>query len=183
MEANVSEVIVAHRDPFPQVDGGGIARLETAGIRVRTGLLREEALTLNAPYLRLTQQGRPWIHAKWAMTLDGKLAARTGHSQWISCEASRERVHTLRGRMDAIIVGRATATLDDPQLTARPAGPRVAQRIVLDTLASIDLHSQLVASAQDVPTIIVTGPEAPRRKVLTVEDSWLQSVGPRRNQR
>ena len=75
--------------------------------------------------------------AKWAMTLDGKIATRTGDSRWISNAASRQVVHQLRGRMDAIIVGRGTAAADDPQLTARPPGPRTALRIVVDTRASL----------------------------------------------
>src|SRR5438093_778196 len=76
---------------------------------------------------------RPYIHLKWAMTLDGKIATRTGDSKWISSEASRQRVHELRGRVDGILVGIGTVLADDPLLTARPPGPRVATRIVLDS--------------------------------------------------
>ena len=91
---------------------------------VEFGLCEAEARRLNAPYLKLLATGRPYVHAKWAMTLDGKIATRTGDSKWISNEASRRRVHELRGRMDAIVVGIGTALADDPQLTARPPGPR-----------------------------------------------------------
>src|SRR5947209_501406 len=89
---------------------------------IRDGQLVGEAAArrLNAPYLKLLAAGRPYVHAKWAMTLDGKIATRTGDSRWISNEASRRRVHELRGRMDAIIVGIGTALADNPQLTARP---------------------------------------------------------------
>jgi diaminohydroxyphosphoribosylaminopyrimidine deaminase/5-amino-6-(5-phosphoribosylamino)uracil reductase len=88
------------------------------------------------------------------MTLDGKLAARSGDSRWISCEASRAIVHQLRGRVDAIMVGRNTAALDDPLLTARPGGHRVAARVVLDSSASLSSDSQLVRTARQVPLIV-----------------------------
>src|SRR3974377_1716162 len=91
-----------------------------------------DARRLNAPYLTLLGSGRPYVHAKWAMTLDGKIATRSGDSKWISNEASRRRVHERRGRMDAIVVGIGTALADDPLLTARPPGPRIAVRVVLD---------------------------------------------------
>ena len=124
VDAGVQRVVVAQRDPFLAVQGRGIAELQAAGIAVELGLLAAEARRLNAPYLKLVGTGRPWIVAKWAMTLDGKIATRAGESRWISGAASRERVHLLRGRMDAIMVGRETAVRDDPLLTARPPGPR-----------------------------------------------------------
>ena len=124
--------------------GGGLAELRAAGVEVQTGVLENEARKLNAPYLKLLSAGRPWIVAKWAMTLDGKIAARTGDSRWISSPASRQLVHQLRGRMDAIIVGRGTAAADDPLLTARPPGTaRTALRIVVDTRASLSLGKPL----------------------------------------
>jgi diaminohydroxyphosphoribosylaminopyrimidine deaminase / 5-amino-6-(5-phosphoribosylamino)uracil reductase len=118
--SGVRRVVVAMRDPFPQVHGGGIAAIQAAGITVDVGLLEAEAARLNAPYLKLVETGRPWIIAKWAMTLDGKIATHTGQSQWISNPKSREIVHALRGRVDAIMIGRGTAERDDPLLTARP---------------------------------------------------------------
>ena len=95
------------------------------------------------------------------MTLDGKIATRSGDSKWISNEASRRRVHELRGRMDAIVVGIGTVLADDPLLTARPAGPRVATRVVLDSQARMPLQSQIVQSAQQYPTLLMTGTAAP----------------------
>src|SRR5436305_14785939 len=89
------------------------------------------------------------------MTLDGKIATRTGDSRWISGEASRRRVHQLRGRMDAIIVGIGTALADDPLLTARPPGPRVATRVVLDSRGRLPLDSRLVRSAREAPVLVV----------------------------
>ena len=87
LAAGVRRVVVAQPDPFPQVQGGGIAELQAAGLTVEVGLLEAEARRLNAPYLKLVTLGRPWIIAKWAMTLDGKIATRTGESRWISSPA------------------------------------------------------------------------------------------------
>ena len=159
--AGIRRVVAATPDPFPQVAGGGMAELQAAGIAVEVGALADEARQLNAPYLKLLAQGRPWILAKWAMTLDGKIATRTGASQWISSAASRQIVHALRGRMDAIVVGRETALRDDPLLTARPPGPRTALRVVLDTQAALPSQSQLVRTARETPVLVAVGSEAP----------------------
>jgi len=160
MAAGVARVVVAHADPFPQVGGKGIALLRQAGIVVTVGVLEEQARRLNAPYLMLTRENRPWLIAKWAMTLDGKIAAFTGHSRWISGESARRKVHQLRGRMDAVIVGSGTARTDDPLLTARPPGPRSATRIVVDSAASLPAHSRLVQSCREQPLLVAVGPQA-----------------------
>lgn len=156
IRAGVGRVYAAWQDPFPQVAGQGATQLQAAGIPIEFGLCADEARRQNAPYLKLLTTGRPYIHAKWAMSLDGKIATRTGESKWISCEASRRRVHELRGRMDAILVGVGTVIADDPLLTARPAGPRVATRVVLDSLARMSKESHVAQTARDIPTIVVT---------------------------
>src|SRR5437870_1698334 len=106
--AGIQRVVAAMTDPFPQVAGQGAARLRQAGIAVDIGLKEKEARRLNAPYVKLLRTGRPYVHAKWAMTLDGKIATRTGDSRWITGEPARRRDHELRGRMDAIIAGIGT---------------------------------------------------------------------------
>ncbi len=156
LRTGIARVVAAMEDPFPQVAGKGAALLRAAGVAVDFGVCEAEARRLNAPYLMLLGQGRPYVHAKWAMTLDGKIATRTGDSQWISNEASRRLVHTLRGRMDAIVVGIGTALADDPQLTARPPGPRQATRIVLDSRCRLPWTSYLVRTAQEIPTLVAT---------------------------
>ncbi len=158
--AGIRRAVVALDDPFPAVAGRGLAELRAAGLQVESGLLEAEARALNAPYLKLLGAGRPWIMAKWAMTLDGKLATRTGDSRWISGEASRRVVHELRGRVDAILIGRGTAQVDDPLLTARPPGPRTAARVVLATRATLSSESQLVRTARDTPVLVAVGPRA-----------------------
>lgn len=114
LDSGVRRVVVAMKDPFPQVAGTGAAELQGGGVEVEVGVLEFEARQLNAPYLKLIETGRPWIIAKWAMSLDGKMATAGGESRWISNEQSRKVVHKLRGRMDAIIVGRETACMTIP---------------------------------------------------------------------
>lgn len=160
--AGVRRVVAAMRDPFPAVSGRGAEQLSAAGVEVELGALEDDARSLNAPYLKLVEAGLPWVIAKWAMTLDGKIATRAGDSRWISGEASRKWVHELRGRVDAIIVGSGTARRDDPLLTARPPGPRRAVRIVVDSQASLPLESRLVQTARDCPVIVAAAASAPQ---------------------
>ena len=154
--AGIRRVVVATVDPAAHVNGGGIAELRAAGIDVEVGLMAREARRLIAPFAKLMTTGLPWVHAKWAMTLDGKIASKTGSSRWITNDASRAIVHQLRGRMDAILVGIGTVLADDPALTARPPGPRTPARIVLDSSGNTPLESQLVRTARETPTIVVT---------------------------
>ncbi|HTM53549.1 MAG TPA: bifunctional diaminohydroxyphosphoribosylaminopyrimidine deaminase/5-amino-6-(5-phosphoribosylamino)uracil reductase RibD [Pirellulales bacterium] len=159
--AGVRRVVVAMQDPFEAVSGKGIAELAQAGVQVEVGLLEGQARAVTAPFRKLLATGRPWLIAKWAMTLDGKTATATGDSRWISSSASREIVHAIRGRVDAIMVGRGTAWSDDPLLTARPPGPRKATRIVVDTQASLDVDSQLVLTARDTPVLVAASEQSP----------------------
>ncbi|HEU5116788.1 MAG TPA: bifunctional diaminohydroxyphosphoribosylaminopyrimidine deaminase/5-amino-6-(5-phosphoribosylamino)uracil reductase RibD, partial [Isosphaeraceae bacterium] len=151
LRAGVTRVVAAMRDPFPRVAGGGFARLSEAGVEVEVGIEEQAARTLNAPYLKRLTTGRPYVIAKWAMTLDGKTAVRGGQSQWISGPRSRALVHELRGRVDGLISGIGTVLADDPLLTARPAGPRQAVRVVLDSSARLPLSSRLVQTAGECP--------------------------------
>lgn len=156
LRAGVARVVAALEDPFPQVAGRGAALLRAAGIPIDFGPCAAEVRRQNAPYLTLLRARRPYVHAKWAMSFDGKIATGTGDSKWISNEASRQRVHDLRGRMDGILVGIGTALADDPLLTARPPGPRAACRVVLDSKARLPITAQLVRTIKQVPTLIVT---------------------------
>ncbi len=158
--AKVSRVVVATADPHDVVDGGGFAKLREAGIAVPVGLLENELLELNAPYFKRIRSSLPWVIGKWAMSLDGKIATRTGHSQWISGECSRRWVHELRGRVDAVMVGIGTALADDPMLTARPARLRRALRVVVDSELRLPIESQLVQSSCEDPVLVFAGPKA-----------------------
>jgi diaminohydroxyphosphoribosylaminopyrimidine deaminase/5-amino-6-(5-phosphoribosylamino)uracil reductase len=164
VSAGVKRVVAAIRDPFPHVRGSGLATLRSAGIEVDLGVHAEAAALVNAPYLKRIATGLPYVTAKWAMTLDGKTAVASGDSKWISSLASRTLVHQLRGQVDAIAVGIGTALADDPQLSARPAGPRTALRIVLDSKAVLPLSSNLVQTAGQIPLLVATTAQAPPQR-------------------
>jgi diaminohydroxyphosphoribosylaminopyrimidine deaminase/5-amino-6-(5-phosphoribosylamino)uracil reductase len=168
LRAGVHRVVAAMADPFPLVAGQGAALLRSAGVKVELGLCDAEARRLNAPYLKLLRTGRPYVHAKWAMTLDGKIATRTGDSKWISNEAARRQVHQFRGRMDAILVGIGTVLKDNPLLTARPPGPRTPLRVVLDSQGRLPLDCALAGTAREAPVMVVTagGLEVTRERGL-----------------
>ncbi len=153
--AGLRRVAVAMVDPNPQVAGRGIARLRDAGIDVHVGLLENEARQLNEPFIKRQTVGRPWVIAKWAQTLDGAIATRTGDSRWISNDCSRRVVHQLRGRVDAVMVGIGTVLADDPLLTARDVPRRrIARRVVVDPRLRISLQSQLVRSIDRAPLLL-----------------------------
>ena len=172
--AGVKRVVAAMADPAPHVAGSGITELRSAGIEVEVGLLGDEAARLVAPFTKFFTTGLPWVHAKWAMTLDGKIATRTGASKWISSEASRHIVHALRGRMDAIVVGSGTVTADDPLLAARPPGPRIASRVVVDSRAELPLESQLVRTIAEAPVIVAASAEADERDTARLERAGVE---------
>jgi diaminohydroxyphosphoribosylaminopyrimidine deaminase/5-amino-6-(5-phosphoribosylamino)uracil reductase len=169
IRAKVKRVVAAMLDPFPEVSGQGFAMLRRAGIEVASGLFEAEARRLNGPYLKLIERRRPWVIGKWAMTLCGHIATRTGHSQWISSEASRAEAHRLRGRVDGVLVGSGTARADDPRLTARPPGPRTANRIVFDSQATLSPESHLAQTARTQPVIVVASDTAPPDRVAKLE--------------
>ena len=176
LRAGIARVLAAICDPFPRVDGGGLTILREAGVKVQLGVLASRAAELNAPYLKRLATGLPYVTAKWAMTLDGKTAVASGQSQWISAPGSRGLVHARRGRMDAIAVGIGTALADDPQLTARPPGPRTPVRIVLDSKALLPLRSHLVETAREVPVLVAVSELAPADRRHALEECGCEVV-------
>lgn len=157
IRSGVRRVVAAMLDPFPLVAGQGAARLREAGITFEVGVGELVARELNAPYLKRLR-GKSWVVAKWAMTLDGKIATTAGESKWITGASARARVHEIRGRMDAILAGRGTLLADDPLLTARLAGARIPARIILTTTAAgMDRPFRLLDTIQEAP-VIVAGP-------------------------
>ena len=139
--AGVTEVHVAMVDPNPRVDGRGITALRAAGVEVVLGEGREEAEELVAPHAVYSTTGMPLVTLKFAMSLDGKIATRTGDSKWITCEESRRYVHDLRAQSDAIMAGIGTVLADDPQLTARDSNDaplsRQPLRVVVDSAGNM----------------------------------------------
>lgn len=177
VEAGVARVIAAQTDPFPEVAGRGFRKLRRAGIQVDTGLLAVEARELNAPFLTRVLLRRPYVILKWAQSADGKIATPSGDSKWISGAESRQLVHRLRARLDAVMVGSGTVLADDPQLTARDVPVRrVARRVVFDSRLVTPLSARLVATARQWPTLILTTPAANARKRLQLEQAGVQVV-------
>jgi diaminohydroxyphosphoribosylaminopyrimidine deaminase/5-amino-6-(5-phosphoribosylamino)uracil reductase len=158
IEARIGRVVVGCADPDDRVSGGGIEQLKTAGIEVAENILQGDAEELNAGFIQRETTGRPLVTLKTAMTADGRIATRSGASQWITGSAARQRVHLMRAQHDAILVGIDTVVHDDPQLTCRLAGleDRSPVRIVFDSNLRISMDAQLVQGARDVPTWIVT---------------------------
>ncbi len=168
--AGFRRVFIGCQDPAPHAAGAGIQRLRDAGLQVTVGVCESEALRLIAPFEMLMRHHRPWVHAKWAMTLDGRIASRTGHSRWISSDVSRAFVHQLRGRMDAIITGAGTVRSDNPLLTARPAGKRVPLRVILDAAGtSLDSGSNLVGTLSDGPVLVCVADGIPAAELRRLE--------------
>ena len=159
LAAGVARVVYATSDPNPLAAGGAQA-LAAGGVRV-DHLTCPEADLLNEPFLKRVRSGLPWVMAKWAQSIDGKIATRTGDSKWISGERARRMVHRERGRVDAILVGFGTALRDDPQLTARGVRRRrIARRVVVDLDLELPPTRQLLDPGTDgQPPIVITRDE------------------------
>jgi diaminohydroxyphosphoribosylaminopyrimidine deaminase / 5-amino-6-(5-phosphoribosylamino)uracil reductase len=165
VEARIGRVVVASDDPTEKAAGRGLGILRDEGVDVEMvdGEVGVAARLLNQPFRKHARTGRPLVIFKSAMTLDGKVATRSGDSQWISGNASRARGHRWRSECDAVAVGIHTARHDDPLLTARVEGvARQPRRVVFDSEASLPLSSQLVRSAADVPLLLVCSRAASR---------------------
>jgi len=176
--AGIQRVVIAILDPARHGSGStGQQQLRAAGIQVEVGLCAGQAEELLAPFSTLVIKKRPYLHAKWAMTLDGKIASACGDSKWISNAESRMQVHLLRGRMDGILTGIGTVLQDDPLLTARPDGPRQATRIVLDSRARLPMTSQLVQTAHRVPVLLVTTSQATASPAAVARCRQLEQAG------
>jgi diaminohydroxyphosphoribosylaminopyrimidine deaminase/5-amino-6-(5-phosphoribosylamino)uracil reductase len=173
INAGISRVVSAMTDPNPHVAGGGHRRLSDAGIIVVTGVCKDDARRLNEAFATHVQTGKPLVLLKIAATLDGRIATRTGDARWVSGEQSRQFVHRLRHRVDAIMVGVGTVIADNPSLTTRIDGEAGIDpvRIVLDTHLSIPENARLLHLDSPARTLVVTGgsvdPERRRRILAT----------------
>jgi diaminohydroxyphosphoribosylaminopyrimidine deaminase/5-amino-6-(5-phosphoribosylamino)uracil reductase len=145
-----------------------------AGIQVVTGVLAKECGEVNRPFARWLGLSRPWTIAKWAMGLDGKTAAGSGDSRWISGEESRLRAHRLRGRVDAVVVGFRTAKQDDPMLDVRHVDGRNPTRIVVDPKAELGLQTRLCKTARQQPTLCLAAAGADQGKVAGLEAAGVE---------
>jgi diaminohydroxyphosphoribosylaminopyrimidine deaminase/5-amino-6-(5-phosphoribosylamino)uracil reductase len=157
--AGVRRVVAAMEDPDPRVSGRGLARLRAAGVAVEVGVRSEEALRLNRWYVTSRRLGRPRVLLKWAMTLDGAVAAHGGDARWVSGEAARREAHRLRDALDAVLVGSGTVLADDPALTVRLVPGRDPLRVVADRRARIPPRARVL------PALVLVGAEAPAERV------------------
>ncbi len=157
-EAGIARAVIALQDPDPRVCGRGTAALRAAGIAVVEGVLGDEAAELNRGFLLRVGEGRPLFTLKLATSLDGRIAAGSGDSKWITGEAARRHAHLLRATHDAVLVGAATALTDDPALTCRLPGlaGRSPVRLVADSRLRLPADAGMVRSARDVPTWVLT---------------------------
>ncbi|MBS2018690.1 MAG: bifunctional diaminohydroxyphosphoribosylaminopyrimidine deaminase/5-amino-6-(5-phosphoribosylamino)uracil reductase RibD [Deltaproteobacteria bacterium] len=158
--SKVSRVVIGCRDPNPHVEGKGIEKLVAAGIEVVLGVREEKAHKIIAPWAKHVTVGLPYVSLKLALSLDGRIATRTGESKWVTGPDARAKVHLLRSRNDAIAVGIGTALADDPRLTVRDAPGESPVRIVFDTKLRTPLGSRLVQTAREVPTVVLCGEDA-----------------------
>ena len=173
----VRKVVVGITDPNPQVAGRGIQRLRDGGVEVRVGCLEDECRVLNRTFFHWMEHGRPWVTLKWAQSLDGRIATSTGHSQWISSEASRRIAHRLRATHDAVLVGIETVLRDDPQLTVRHVRGRDPLRVVLDSRLRVPLHARVLErSSSDHGVWVATRGSGSLTKVSALEASGIRVV-------
>ena len=156
LNAGIRRVVVGSSDPNPLVKGKGIKQLLEKGIEVTEGIRKSECDRLNEVFFHFIQSGKPYVVMKYAMTMDGKTAAYTGDSKWITGNAARENVQKDRHRYSSIMVGIGTVMADDPLLTCRLEGGRNPLRIICDTNLRLPLTSKIVATANEVPTLIAT---------------------------
>ena len=179
VEAGIARVVIASEDPTSKAAGRGPGILRDEGLDVTfvDGEIAEAARLLNQPFRKHARTGRPLVVFKSAMTLDGKVATRTGNSQWISGEASRARAHRWRAESDAVAIGIGTALADDPQLTARIEGvARQPLRVVFDSEARLPLGSKLVRGVAEVPVVVVCSRAASRTSTESLQSAGVDVI-------
>lgn len=160
LKAKVKRVVVGCVDPNPNVSGGGLERLRSAGLEVTAGALEAQAKALIAPWTKCVTTGFPYVSLKLALSLDGRIATRTGDSKWVTGVAARQRVHLLRSAHDAVGVGIGTALADDPRLTVRDAPGSSPLRLVFDTRLRLPVNARLVQTAREIPTWVICSEDA-----------------------
>jgi diaminohydroxyphosphoribosylaminopyrimidine deaminase / 5-amino-6-(5-phosphoribosylamino)uracil reductase len=181
LQAGIKRVVIGSDDPTEKASGRslGILRDEGVDVVIADGELATRARLLNQAFRKHARVGRPWVLFKSAMTLDGKVATRTGDSKWISGEDSRALAHRWRAAVDAVVVGIGTALADDPQLTARPDGSPAEpgeqpRRVVFDSLARLPPASKLVAAADEIPLTVIVSRAAARADTDALEAAGAQ---------
>ncbi|NOY53266.1 MAG: bifunctional diaminohydroxyphosphoribosylaminopyrimidine deaminase/5-amino-6-(5-phosphoribosylamino)uracil reductase RibD [Deltaproteobacteria bacterium] len=172
IRSRVARVVVAMLDPNPLVNGKGVQKLREAGIRVEVGLLEREARELNTFFIKYISTKTPYVILKAAVTLDGRIATRTGASRWITGEPARRRGHEIRDRVDAILVGVNTVLTDNPGLTTRLPGEEGKDpvRIILDTHLRTPLNAKVIVNESAAPTYIFAGSDVAPERVRAYQE-------------
>lgn len=183
IKAKVKKVIVACEDPNRQVAGKGISMLQRQGIEVEVGLLQDRARSLNEKFFKYITTGLPFVTLKTASTLDGKIAAKSGDSKWISNEQARKYVHLLRHRHQGIMVGVGTVIADNPELTTRLSVDGINPvRIIIDSKLRTPRYAKVVTDSL-APTILITTEGADKESAHYFEKQGIQVIrcgsGPR----
>lgn len=177
IEKKIAKVVIGSRDPNPKVAGKGARILREHGIEVVEDYIREACDALNPVFFHYITTKTPYVVLKFAMTLDGKIATRTGASKWITGEAARNHVHQLRGRYAGILAGIGTVLADDPMLNCRIDGAHQPLRIILDSQLRIPMGSRLVRSAKEYPLLIVCNESNRDREEGTSRIQKLEEAG------
>lgn len=177
IEKKIAKVVIGSRDPNPKVAGKGARILREHGIEVVEDYMREACDALNPVFFHYITTKTPYVVLKFAMTLDGKIATRTGASKWITGEAARNHVHQLRGRYAGILAGIGTVLADDPMLNCRIDGAHQPLRIILDSHLRIPMGSRLVRSAKEYPLLIVCNESTRNREEGTNRIQKLEEAG------
>ena len=177
IEKKIAKVVIGSRDPNPKVAGNGARILREHGINVVEDYMREACDALNPVFFHYITTKTPYVVLKFAMTLDGKIATRTGASKWITGEAARNHVHQLRGRYAGILAGIGTVLADDPMLNCRIDGAHQPLRIILDSHLRIPMGSRLVRSAKEYPLLIVCNESTRDREEGTNRIQKLEEAG------
>ncbi len=172
LEKGVARIVVPHADPNPLVAGNAFKMLRKAGVRVDVGIMAHQARRLNEAFLTFHELNRPFMVMKWAMTMDGRIAAMTGQSRWISNEASRNYVHEIRSNLDAVMVGIGTILQDNPMLNVRIEhyAKRQPKRIIVDGNLRIPVRAKVLIASPPGDCIIATSDFAPEHKVQRLRD-------------
>ena len=177
LRAGIKRVVAGMTDPNPRISGRGFKRLKRAGVQVDVGLLEEECRELNAPFCKYISARRPFVILKAAVSLDGKIATRSGDSRWISSEESRSYVHRLRSSMDGVMVGIGTVLQDDPLLNVRLGGKKMTRhplRVIVDSRLRLPLRSRLAQTASTFETLVATTRAAAPAKVHRLQAANLE---------
>jgi len=176
LAAGIARVVIAMKDPNPDVKGGGCAYLRAKGLDITEGVLEKEARQLNEVFIKYSKTKKPFVTLKSAITLDGWCATSSGHSKWVTNERSRAYVHRLRAFSDAVLVGVGTVIADDPQLTVRAVKGRNPLRIVVDTSLRTPYDARVVRDISDSGTLIAVGPGVKAERLIKMTGRGVEVI-------